>query len=61
MANQMIRQNMILTGVSISELAEKLGVTDKVMVGILNSDMGIMKNFKVMSAVAEIARRKGSH
>lgn len=59
MANEMIRKNMILTGVSISELAEKLGVTDDTMVSRLNSEMGIMENFKVMSAITEIARGKG--
>lgn len=61
MANEMIRKNMILTGVSISELADKLGVTDEVMIGRLNRDMGIMENFTVMSAITEIARGKRNY
>ena len=58
MANIRIREEMILAGVSITELAEKLGVTDEVMVGRLNSEMGIMESFKVMSAVSEIKLSK---
>lgn len=54
MSNKRIREEMMLAGVSISELAEKLGVTDEVMVGRLNSKMGIIESFKVMSAVSEI-------
>ena len=58
MANRRIREEMILAGVSITELAEKLGVTEEVMVGRLNSEMGIMESFKVMSAVSEIKLAK---
>ena len=58
MANRRIREEMILAGVSITELAEKLGVTDEVMVSRLNSDMGIMESFKLMSAVSEIKLAK---
>lgn len=58
MSNKRIREDMILAGVSITELAEKLGVTDEVMVGRLNSEMGIMESFKVMSAVSEIEMAK---
>ena len=58
MANRRIREEMILAGVSITELAEKLDVTDEVMVSRLNSDMGIMESFKLMSAVSEIKLSK---
>lgn len=58
MGNRRIREEMMLAGVSITELANKLGVTDEDMVGRLNSDMGIMENFRVMSAIIEIARGK---
>lgn len=58
MANGRIREEMMLAGVSITELADKLGITDEDMVGRLNSDMGIMENFRVMSAITEIARGK---
>lgn len=59
MANKRIREEMVLAGVSITDLAEKLGVTDDEMVSRLNRDMGVMENFKVMSAITEIARGKG--
>lgn len=58
MANGRIREEMMLAGVSITELADKLGITDEDMVGRLNSDMGIMENFRVMSAITEITRGK---
>lgn len=58
MANKRIREEMVIAGVSITDLADKLGVTDDEMVSRLNRDMGVMENFKVMSAITEIARGK---
>ena len=49
---------MILAGVSISDLAEHLGKTDKATVDLLNTELGIMQNYKVMLAVTEIVRRR---
>lgn len=51
---------MILSGVSISEVADNLNVSDEVLVGKLNCDMGIIDNFNVLFAIADIARRKES-
>ena len=58
MANERIKEEMILAGVSITKLAEKMGLNDNQTVAMLNSDLGIMQSFNVMSAVCEIARRK---
>ena len=58
MANERIRKEMLLAGVSITELAERMGLDDNRTVAMLNTDLGIMQSFTVMSAVFEIARRK---
>lgn len=58
MANERIRKEMLLAGVSITELADRMGLDDDQTVAILNTDLGIMQSFNVMSAVCEIARRK---
>ena len=49
---------MLIAGVSITELAERMGLDDNRTVAMLNTDLGIMQSFNVMSAVCEIARRK---
>ncbi len=58
MANRRIREEMILAGVSINDLAEYLGKTEQETVLLLNTELGIMQNYKVMLAVTEIARGK---
>lgn len=50
---------MILAGVSINELAEYIGKTEQKIVELLNTELGIMQNYKVMLAVTEIVRGKG--
>ena len=58
MPNEKIRYNMLLAGVSISELADKLGITDAETCELLNTDMGIMLTFRVSAAVAEIVKER---
>ena len=58
MANERIRKEMLLAGVSITELAERMGLDDNRTVAMLNTDLGIMQIVNVMSDVCEIARRK---
>ena len=58
MPNEKIRNNMLLAGVSISDLAEYLGKTDKEIVDLLNTELGIMQNYNVLLAVTEIVRRR---
>ena len=48
---------MILAGVSINALAEHLGKSEQDTVEMLDTELGIMQNYKVMLAVAELARR----
>ncbi len=55
MPNRKIREEMILAGVSITELADKLEMTDEKMVSCLNREMGIMQKFGIMSVISEIA------
>jgi hypothetical protein len=45
MPNTRIKEEMILAGVSISDLAEYLGKTDKETVDLLNTELGIMQNY----------------
>ena len=47
---------MLLAGVSISELADKLGLTEAEICDLLNTDMGIMQKYRVSYAVAEIVK-----
>ena len=49
---------MLLAGVSISELADKLGLTDVETCDLLNTDMGTMQSYKVSYAVAEIVKER---
>lgn len=58
MPNEKIRNNMLLVGVSISELSDKLGLTDDETCELLNTDMGIMQAFIVSAAVAEIVKER---
>ena len=58
MANERIRKEMLIACVSITELSERMGIDDIRTVAMLNTDLGIMQSFTVMSAVCEIARRK---
>lgn len=58
MPNTRIKEEMIIAGVSISDLAEYLGKTDKETVDLLNTELGIMQNYKVMLAVTEIVRMR---
>ena len=58
MPNEKIRNNMLLAGVSIGELSDKLGITDAETCELLNTDMGIMQAFRVNAAVAEIVKER---
>ena len=58
MPNERIKNEMILAGVSINDLADYLGKTEKETVELLNTELGIMQNYKVMLAVTEIVRGK---
>lgn len=58
MPNERIKNEMILAGVSINELAEYIGKTEQKIVELLNTELGIMQNYKVMLAVTEIVRGK---
>lgn len=58
MTNERIRKEMLLAGVSMTELADRMGLDDDQTVAMLNTDLGIMQSFTVMSAVCEIARGK---
>lgn len=60
MANERIRKEMLLAGVSITELADRMGLDDNQTVAMLNTDLGIMQSFNVMSAVCEIVRGRES-
>ena len=59
MPNERIKNEMILAGVSINELAEYIGKTEQKIVELLNTELGIMQNYKVMLAVTEIVRGNG--
>ena len=48
MPNERIKNEMILAGVSINELAEYIGKTEQKIVELLNTELGIMQNYKVM-------------
>ena len=58
MTNERIRKEMLLAGVSITELADRMGLDDDQTVAMLNTNLGIMQSVNVMSAVCEIARKK---
>ena len=58
MPNERIKEEMILAGVTASDLAEYVGKTEKETVDILNTELGIMQNYNVMLVVTESKRRK---
>jgi hypothetical protein len=58
MPNERILEEMILAGVSISDLAAHLGQTEQETVDILNTELGIMQNYRIMLAVKDIVKRK---
>ena len=58
MPNERIKEEMILAGVTVADLADFLGKTEQETVDILNTELGIMQNYSVVLAVTEIVRRK---
>ena len=50
---------MILTGVSLTDLAKKLGITDEEMVAKMNAEMTVMEQFKAASAISDIIMERG--
>ncbi|MCR5142667.1 MAG: hypothetical protein K6C68_09105 [Ruminococcus sp.] len=58
MPNERIKEEMILAGVSISDLAAHLEKTEQETVDILNTKLGIMQNYRIMLAVTEIVKIK---
>lgn len=58
MTNERIKEEMMLAGVSISDLAAHLGKTEQETVEILNTELGIMQNYRIMLAVTDIVKRK---
>lgn len=59
MTNEKLRYQMILAGVSLTELAEKLGITDEDMVTKMNTEMTVMEKFEVASAISDIIVERG--
>lgn len=58
MPNERIKEEMILAGVTVADLADFLGKTEQETVDILNTELGIMQNYRIMLAVTEIVKRK---
>ena len=54
MTNEKIRYEMILNGVSMTELADKLDITDEEIVDLFNSEMTLMEKYEVCSAISDI-------
>ena len=46
MPNKRIKSEMILAGVSINALAEHLGKSEQETVELLDSELGIMQNYR---------------
>lgn len=59
MTNEKLRYRMILAGVSLTDLAEKLGITDEEMVAKMNNDMTVMEQFRMASAISDIIVERG--
>ena len=59
MANEKMRYQMILAGVSLTDLAEKLGIPDEELTAKLNAEMTVMERFKVASAISGIIVERG--
>lgn len=58
MANEMIIVNMLCFGVSITEVADQLVLSDEEIVEKLNNEMDLVDKFEVMLAIAEIVERR---
>lgn len=58
MPNKKIKSAMIFAGVSINALADYLRKSEQETVELLDTELGIMQNYRVMLAVAELARRE---
>lgn len=59
MTNEKLRYQMILAGVSLTDLAEKLGITDEEIVAKMNTEMTVMEQFTVASAISDIIVERG--
>ncbi len=59
MTNEKLRYQMILAGVSLTDLAEKLGITDDEMVAKMNTEMTVMEQLTVASAISDIIVERG--
>ena len=54
MTNEKIRYEMILNGVSMTELAEKLDISDEEIVDLFNTEMTVMEKYEVCCAISDI-------
>jgi predicted DNA-binding protein YlxM (UPF0122 family) len=54
MSNIKIISRMLWNGLSITDIAEKLDITDEEMVDRLNAEMTVMERYEVLSAISEI-------
>lgn len=59
MANEKLRYQMILAGVSLTDLAEKLGIPDEELTAKMNAEMTVMEQFKAASAISDIIMERG--
>ena len=57
MSNEKIIMMMLCFGVSITELADQLILSEEEMVDNLNTEMDIAESFEAMLAIAEIVKR----
>ena len=57
MANEKIIMIMLCFGVSITELADQLLITEEEMVDKLCAEMDFVKNVEVILAIADIVKR----
>ena len=58
LVNEILINQMMLNGVSITELAKKLDITNEEMVSKLNAEMTIMERFEVLSAIFDIIKER---
>ncbi|MBE6869797.1 MAG: hypothetical protein E7494_13750 [Ruminococcus albus] len=59
MDSEKLRYQMILAGVSLTDLAEKLGIPDEELTAKMNAEMTVMEQFKVASAISDIIVERG--
>ena len=59
MDNEKLRYQMILAGVSLTNLAEKLGIPDEELTAKMNAEMTVMEQFKAASAISDIIVERG--